>query len=48
MFNPRKIEDLQFCTEKQILGRKSAMIKAVNIAIPVVAMANAEMLMEDF
>lgn len=42
MFNPRKIEDLQFCTEKQILGRKSAMIKAVNIAIPVVAMANAD------
>ncbi len=42
MFNPNKVEDLQFSTEKQILDRKSARIKAVDLAIPVVAMANAD------
>ena len=42
MFNPNKVEDLQFSTEKQILDRKSARIKAIDLAIPVVAMANAD------
>lgn len=42
MFNPNKLEDLQFSTEKQILERKSARIKAVDLAVPVVAMANAD------
>lgn len=42
MFNPNKVEDLQFSTEKQILDRKSARIKAVDLAIPVVAMANSD------
>ena len=42
MFNPDKIEDLQFYTEKQIMDRKSAKIKAVDLAIPVIAMANAD------
>ena len=42
MFDPNKIEDLQFSTEKQIMERKSARIKAVDLAIPIVAMANAD------
>ena len=42
MFNPNKIEDLQFSTEKQIMDRKSARIRAVDLAIPIVAMANAD------
>lgn len=42
MFNPNNIEDLQFSTEKQILDRKSARIRAIDLAIPIVAMANAD------
>ena len=42
MFDPDKLEDLQFSTEKQILERKSARVKAVDLAIPIVAMANAD------
>ena len=42
VFDPNKIEDLQFSTEKQIMDRKSARIKAVDVAIPIVAMANAD------
>lgn len=42
MFDPNKIEDLQYSTEKQIMDRKSARIKAVDLAIPIVAMANAD------
>lgn len=41
-FNPNNIEDLRFSTEKQIMDRKSARIKAVDLAVPVVAMANAD------
>ncbi len=36
------IEDLQYSTEKQIMDRKSARIKAVDLAVPIVAMANAD------
>ena len=42
VFDPDRIEDLQFSTEKQIMDRKSARIKAVDLAIPIVAMANAD------
>ena len=42
MFDPNKIEDLQHSTEKQIMDRKSARIKAVDLAVPIVAMANAD------
>ena len=42
MFNPDSIEDLRFSTEKQIMDRKSARIRAVDLAIPIVAMANAD------
>lgn len=42
MFDPNSIEDLRFGTEKQILDRKSARIRAVDLAIPIVAMANAD------
>ncbi len=42
MFNPDRLEDLQFSTEKQIMDRKSARIKAINLAEPIVAMANAD------
>lgn len=42
MFNPNKLEDLRFSTERQILDRKSARIKAIDLAIPVVAMANSD------
>ena len=42
MFDPNSIEALQFSTEKQILDRKPARIKAVDLAIPIVAMANAD------
>lgn len=42
MFNPNNIEDLQFSTERQILDRKSARIGAIDLAIPIVAMANAD------
>ena len=42
MFDPNKIEDLQFSTEKQIIDRKFARIKTVDLAIPIVAMANAD------
>lgn len=42
MFNPNNIEDLQFSTEKQILDRKSARIRAIDLAVPIVAMANAD------
>ena len=42
VFDPNKIEDLQFSTEKQTLDRKSARIRAVDLAVPVVAMANAD------
>lgn len=42
MFDPDKIEDLQFSTEKQIMDRKSARIRAVDLAVPVVDMANAD------
>ena len=44
VFDPNKIEDLQFSTEKQIMDRKSARIKAVDLAIPIVAMANTLLL----
>ncbi len=42
MFDPNKIEDLQYSTEKQIMDRKSARIRAVDLAVPIVAMANAD------
>ena len=42
MFDPNKIEDLQHSAEKQIMDRKSARIKAVDLAVPIVAMANAD------
>ncbi len=42
MFNPDSIEDLRFSTEKQIMDRKSARIRPVDLAIPIVAMANAD------
>lgn len=42
VFDPNKIKELQFSTEKQILDRKSARIKAVDLAVPIVAMANAD------
>lgn len=42
MFDPNRIEDLQYSTEKQIMDRKSARIRAVDLAIPIVAMANAD------
>lgn len=42
MFDPERIEDLQYCTEKQFIDRKSARIKAADFAVPVVAMANAD------
>ncbi len=42
MFNPSKLEDLQFSTEGQILDRKSARIKSIDLVNPVVAMANAD------
>ncbi len=42
VFDPDRIEDLQFSTEKQIMDRKSARIKAVDLAIPIVAMANTD------
>lgn len=32
MFNPNNIEDLQFSTERQILDRKSARIRAIDLA----------------
>lgn len=42
MFDPGSIEDLRFSTEKQIMDRKSARIRPVDLAIPIVAMANAD------
>ena len=42
MFDPNSIEDLQFSTEKQILDRKSARVRPVDLATPIVAMANAD------
>ena len=42
MSDPDKIEDLRFSAEKQIMDRKSARIKAVDLAVSVVAMANAD------
>lgn len=42
VFDPNRIEDLQYSTEKQIMDRKSARIKAIDLAIPIVAMANAD------
>ena len=42
MFDPNRIEDLQYSTEKQIMDRKSARIRAIDLAVPVVAMANAD------
>ena len=42
MFDPNRIMDLQFSTEKQIMDRKSARIRPVDLAIPIVAMANAD------
>ena len=42
MFDPSSIMDLQFSTEKQIMDRKSARIRPVDLAIPIVAMANAD------
>lgn len=42
MFNPDDIHDLCFSTEKQIIDRKSARISARDLAIPLVAMANAD------
>lgn len=42
MFNPDKIEDLQYSTEKQIMDRKSAKIAARDLSTPIVAMANAD------
>ena len=32
VFDPNKIEDLQFSTEEQTLDRKSARIRAVDLA----------------
>ncbi len=42
VFNPSKLEDLQFFTEGQIFDRKSARIKAIDLVNPIVAMANAD------
>ena len=42
MFDPNRVTDLQFGTEKQIMDRKSARIRPVDLAIPIVAMANAD------
>lgn len=42
MFDPNSTEDLRFSTEKQIMDRKSARIRPVDLAIPIVAMANAD------
>ena len=42
MFDPNKIEDLRYSTEKQIMDRKSARIRAVDLAVPIVAMANVD------
>lgn len=42
MFNPDDIHDLCFSTEKQIIDRKSARISARDLAIPLVAMENAD------
>ncbi|MCI6593997.1 MAG: putative DNA binding domain-containing protein [Firmicutes bacterium] len=42
MFNPDRIEDLQYSTEKQIMDRKSARIDAKGLAVTFVAMANAD------
>ena len=42
MFNPDNIKDLRFSKEKQVLDRKSARIVAKDLAVPVVAMANAD------
>lgn len=41
-FDPNNIHDLQFSTEKQIMDRKSAKIAPRDLAIPIVAMANAD------
>lgn len=41
-FNPNNIDDFRFSTEKQIMDRKSARIKATDLAVPLVAMANAD------
>lgn len=37
MFDPNKIEDLQYSTEKQIMDSKSARIRAVDLAVPIVS-----------
>ena len=42
MFNPDSIHDLQYSPEKQIIDRKSARLPAKDLAVPVVAMANAD------
>ncbi len=42
MFDPNSIEDLRFSTEKQMMDRKSARIRPVDLAVPIVAMANAD------
>ena len=42
MFDPNSIADLQFSTEKQIMDRKSARIRPVDLAVSIVAMANAD------
>ena len=42
MFNPDDIHDRCFSTERQIIDRKSARISARDLAIPLMAMANAD------
>ena len=42
LFNPDNIEDLRFSTEKQMMDRKSVRIRAIDLAIPIAAMANAD------
>lgn len=42
MFNPDHIHDLQYYPEKQIIDRKSPRINPRDLAIPIVAMANAD------
>lgn len=42
MFDPNSIDDLRFSTEKQMMDRKSARIRPVDLAVSIVAMANAD------
>lgn len=42
MFDPDSIDDLRFSAEKQMMDRKSARIRPIDLAIPIVSMANAD------